>query len=204
MDGPLASRPTTIPDVAEALATIEAMKANMPISPKGVQAVVALAEEGARQIEQFDVRWNSDMRAIERWRAAHPQIVENLVWPDHADLVVWLMEVFDCSFEGPTVDQVAMVTARLKGAMERMPNQLTRDALELIEEMTDSMRKLARKAFLAEERVREGLGLIAEAAEEISGAASHYADHPDGMSQAYREAAILARRLEEFSASKES
>jgi hypothetical protein len=37
----------------------------------------------------FDIRWEADMRAIKRWQAAHPD--SELVWPDHADLVVWLM-----------------------------------------------------------------------------------------------------------------
>jgi hypothetical protein len=37
----------------------------------------------------FDLRWKADMRAIKRWQAAHPG--NELVWPDHADLVVWLM-----------------------------------------------------------------------------------------------------------------
>lgn len=38
----------------------------------------------------FDLRWDADMRAIKRWQAAHPG--NDLVWPDHADLVVWLLE----------------------------------------------------------------------------------------------------------------
>lgn len=38
----------------------------------------------------FDLRWKADMRAIKRWQAAHPG--NDLVWPDHADLCVWLME----------------------------------------------------------------------------------------------------------------
>ncbi len=38
----------------------------------------------------FDLRWKADMRAIKRWQAAHPG--NELVWPDHADLVVWLLE----------------------------------------------------------------------------------------------------------------
>lgn len=38
----------------------------------------------------FDLRWNADRRATERWQRAHPGR-EN-VWPDHADMVVWLLE----------------------------------------------------------------------------------------------------------------
>ena len=38
----------------------------------------------------FDLRWKADMRAIKRWQKEHPG--NDLVWPDHADMVVWLME----------------------------------------------------------------------------------------------------------------
>ena len=37
----------------------------------------------------FDLRWKSDMRAIKMWQAAHPG--NELVWPSHDDLCVWLM-----------------------------------------------------------------------------------------------------------------
>lgn len=38
----------------------------------------------------FMVRWEADMRAIERWQDAGPG--RALTWPDHADMVVWLLE----------------------------------------------------------------------------------------------------------------
>lgn len=38
----------------------------------------------------IELRYNSDMRAIKQWQAAHPG--NDLTWPDHADLSVWLME----------------------------------------------------------------------------------------------------------------
>jgi hypothetical protein len=38
----------------------------------------------------FDLRWHADMRAIKRWQAAAPG--RDQTWPDHADLVVWLLE----------------------------------------------------------------------------------------------------------------
>lgn len=37
----------------------------------------------------FALRWKADMRAIEKWQAATGK---TLVWPDHADLCVWLLE----------------------------------------------------------------------------------------------------------------
>jgi len=41
----------------------------------------------------FDLRWKADMRAIKMWQAAHPG--NDLVWPDHADMVVWLLGEVD-------------------------------------------------------------------------------------------------------------
>ena len=38
----------------------------------------------------FETRWAADMRAIKRWQAAGPD--RELIWPDHADLCVWLLE----------------------------------------------------------------------------------------------------------------
>lgn len=54
------------------------------------KAKVDLAEMQAT----FDLRWNADRRAIERWRAEQPAERE-LRSPDHADMVVWLMQQFD-------------------------------------------------------------------------------------------------------------
>ncbi len=41
----------------------------------------------------FDMRWAADMRAIKRWQAAGPG--REHTWPDHVDLVVWLLEQLD-------------------------------------------------------------------------------------------------------------
>lgn len=44
-------------------------------------------------IKLFELRWNADMRAIEMWRTGHPE--RELIMPDHADLVTWLLEQLD-------------------------------------------------------------------------------------------------------------
>ena len=41
----------------------------------------------------FDLQWKADQRAVKRWREAHPG--NELVLPDRADMVVWLMEQHD-------------------------------------------------------------------------------------------------------------
>lgn len=57
---------------------------------KRLDGYVAAREHLAELEAVFDLRWRADMRAIKAWQAAHPG--KELVWPDHADLVVWLME----------------------------------------------------------------------------------------------------------------
>jgi hypothetical protein len=64
-------------------------------------------EERDRQIASLaevqstiNLRHDADMRAIKQWQEAHPE--RELVWPDHVDLVVWLME------------QIAALTANIE------------------------------------------------------------------------------------------
>jgi hypothetical protein len=52
--------------------------------------VDALLVEVEEMQASADLRWGADMRAIKRWQEAHPG--NERVWPDHADLCVWLME----------------------------------------------------------------------------------------------------------------
>lgn len=40
----------------------------------------------------FALRWEADRRAIRQWQEATGR---KLVWPDHADLCVWLLEQLD-------------------------------------------------------------------------------------------------------------
>jgi len=71
-----------------------------------------ICSEAANEIEElqgcFDIRWKADMRAIKMWQAAHPGS-EN-IWPDHAEMVLWLMEQLTGKGESmafkPLYDQV--------------------------------------------------------------------------------------------------
>ena len=54
------------------------------------EAYRQLETELADMKATFDLRWNADMRARKMWQNANPG--NELTWPDHADLVVWLME----------------------------------------------------------------------------------------------------------------
>jgi hypothetical protein len=73
-----------------------AYRAMLAAAPSLTHAPPSAAAEAGGEVEElqktFDLRWNADMRAIERWQAATGQ---TLTWPDHADLVVWLLEQND-------------------------------------------------------------------------------------------------------------
>lgn len=64
-----------------------------------------MAERIADLERTFDLRWEADRRAIMRWQKAHPG--NDLIWPDHADLVVWLLRTLD--YEAPGWDQRIMI-----------------------------------------------------------------------------------------------
>ncbi len=51
--------------------------------------VYRLRQELDEKACTFNLRWKADMRAIKMWRAATGRTLE---WPDHADLVVWLLQ----------------------------------------------------------------------------------------------------------------
>lgn len=60
------------------------------------RARVAELESEIDEYERtFKFRWRADQRAIKRWQEANPG--NDLVWPDHADLVIWLSEEARCS-----------------------------------------------------------------------------------------------------------
>lgn len=52
-----------------------------------------LTEERDELQALFDLEWEADQRAIKRWQAAHPG--SERIWPDRANMVVWLMEQYD-------------------------------------------------------------------------------------------------------------
>lgn len=60
------------------------------IHPAAVLALLDAVDEGDALQRTFELRWEADRRAIKRWQAAHPG--KELTWPDHADLMVWLLD----------------------------------------------------------------------------------------------------------------
>lgn len=80
--------------LVECLEAINDMEIRHAATMLHTQTVVDDANELRRTNEglqlTFDLRWKADQRAIKRWQAAHPG--NDLTWPDHADMVVWLMD----------------------------------------------------------------------------------------------------------------
>lgn len=55
-------------------------------------ALQLLADDIREHEHSFELRWAADQRAIARWQTATGRAFE---WPDHADLVVWLLNRID-------------------------------------------------------------------------------------------------------------
>lgn len=74
----------------------------------------------------FDLRWKADQRAVKRWKAAHPE--RQLVWPDHADMVVWLIEQAD-----ENAARIAIVRAAAQAAHDAVWHPSLPESWRLIE-----------------------------------------------------------------------
>lgn len=54
------------------------------------QIIRTLRSQIAEFNSSFELRWEADRRAIKMWHAAH--IDKTSIWPDQADLCIWLMD----------------------------------------------------------------------------------------------------------------
>jgi hypothetical protein len=75
---------------AEALADITA---RLEASERYGKVTYGVEQELRREVTDqqasFDLRWKADMRAIAAWQAKTGRLG---IWPDHVDLVLWLLE----------------------------------------------------------------------------------------------------------------
>ena len=80
-------------------------------SEEYLSKVSDLKEEVKDYETSFDLQWKCTQRAIRMWQLAHPD--EGLVWPDKANLMVWLMERQDAlqSLLQDIVDETAHLNA---------------------------------------------------------------------------------------------
>jgi len=77
-----------------------------------------LQQELVEREASFDLRWKASQRAIKRWQEAHPG--NDLVWPDHADLCVWLLEQLDA--RGADEPSAAELLQQLREDLAREAN----------------------------------------------------------------------------------
>ena len=79
----------------------------------------AARAEVAEVNEVFQMRWDADMRAVDRWRLANPG--NDLVLPDHADLVLFLAAERDV-LAAQLADALDRI-ARLEGALANIAEE---------------------------------------------------------------------------------
>ena len=78
--------------------------------------ILLLRQKNVELEASFDLRWKADMRAIKLWQGATGK---TLVWPDHADMVVWLLEQLDAQKENPFDYNDAMLEVTIDQAVAR-------------------------------------------------------------------------------------
>jgi ribonucleoside-diphosphate reductase alpha chain len=81
--------------------------------------VLALKERLDDLEQMFQLRWAADQRAIARW---HDAGGDDLTWPDHADLVVWLLERLGESETALPSESRGWIIERL-AERERLPDR---------------------------------------------------------------------------------
>jgi hypothetical protein len=86
------SVPLTKEEMPEpSLDVLKRVAARLRLNAPDTAPMLEWAIERIEELEAtFDLRWKADMRAIKRWQEAHPG--NDLTWPDHADMVVWMLE----------------------------------------------------------------------------------------------------------------
>jgi hypothetical protein len=111
----------------------------------------------------LDARFAADMRATARWRAAHPG--NELVLPDHADLVVWLMEQLEQASNGlPFTD----LSGNPAGTI---PAPVAADLADLNARNAKMQRRLAAIVELAKDGLTADAETVGDIAEEFDKAA---------------------------------
>lgn len=76
----------TVQDMAD---SIHFQEACVTAVPELLDALEAARNERDELQQSFQLRWEADRRAIRRW---HDEGGDELTWPDHVDLQIWLLE----------------------------------------------------------------------------------------------------------------
>jgi hypothetical protein len=102
---------------------------------KMADAIRALMAELADHERSFKIRWDANQRAIKRWQEAHPG--NDLVWPDQADLCVWLMERL-------TAERIRWRAAAIRGDVYKTAMAAEREGRKKAEGERDALEKALR------------------------------------------------------------
>lgn len=144
------------------LVTVVVFRRELEASAERTTAVrreleAALGELAERD-QSADLRWKADRRAIQAWQQAHPG--HDHVWPDHADLVVWLLgelEAREGAFQAlsdNTATAIAHYTEEAAGfdAMRAQRDRYVQEAAEAREVLLDLLGERPLDVVLDQER----------------------------------------------------
>lgn len=127
----------------------------------------------------FDLQWKADQRAIKRWRVAHPG--NDNVWPDRANMVVWLMEQMGAPLTRPPTDEeVGKAIGRLTEYVSKENAERRPFCVEIMTEAADLIRRLSHQVSEARETALEEAAQLCEAVRDARfNDLPHYDTEPD-------------------------
>lgn len=109
----------------------------------------------AEHKHSFDLRWQADQRARALWRKDRPD--RDMIWPDHADLCVWLLEQRDAlaaetdeTVRVPREPSETMIDAAFDATV--WPDLSRATSSDVIASLRENMRKEYRAMVAAAEK----------------------------------------------------
>lgn len=115
----------------------------------------------------------------------------NLIWPDHADLVVWLIGLVEREPDTPSLGEVGSLQDRLAAAILKSGgNPLAKDARLMIARLAEALRFSERHRFASDtdraqlsRDLAEAAALLRKAAESLTSDVSHHSAKADRLAR---------------------
>lgn len=132
------------------------------------QALRDLAGGKAPPPEVRDPIADFDLALAELQSAIHGPGDRSLLWPDHADLVVWLLELLELPSSFPAIADVDRMTIELRTRVDIASGQVTplrRAAADMIIQLADGLRYSERMRYAESQKRADALNLLSDAAQ---------------------------------------
>lgn len=143
-----------VPNAALVVEGVARIKAGEMVQPEYIRAIVEAGSLAVEICAGFEMRRQADERAIRMWQAAD-QGKRRLIWPDHADLVVWLLDALEFKPVLPPVGEVETLVNTLDTMETTGTGRVTplrRHAATVIRQLAETVITQGRAMFALEQQ----------------------------------------------------